>query len=589
MNKKSVLINSFKKSIESTVKAISKNPNLTLLFGENNVRDESNVSMPQLSNENFILEKNTIRGTSDSISLIKRYHNLKLHKSMAPVDEKTEKIFTETEFLRCELLGSKKYPGIKKNLYHLDKLKITESLSKEKKLSPSETFKLIIKSQILNTNISKDLLKISDPIAEKLIKVLKQNKIELKSNIQNQTNFSKKVLDLIKLVESENKSKEEELNEDKNEDEENDKIEENNNNNPDNIQQYTSEESDQNDKSSQIEKSESFNLDDEDEKNDASNSSTDYNDEFAENSTSNYKIFTKEFDSTTMAENLCENEDVIKLRKQLDIQTEKLDSTITILANKLQRKLLSKQTRWWEFDLEEGFLDSGKLSRVIISPDNSLSYKKEKDTEFKDTVVSLLIDNSGSMRGRPITIAAISTDILVKTLERCGIKVEVLGFTTKTWKGGRAREQWVKENKPHFPGRLNELLHIIYKNADTPARRTKKNFGIMLKEGLLKENIDGEALEWAYKRLINRNEKRKILMVISDGAPVDDSTLSSNKSAYLDYHLKNVINFIEKKTPIELLAIGIGHDVTRYYNKAVTILDVDDLGRVMSKQLIELF
>ena len=291
----------------------------------------------------------------------------------------------------------------------------------------------------------------------------------------------------------------------------------------------------------------------------------------------------------TLAENLCDAEETQKLRKQLDIQTKKLDSTITVLANKLQRKLLSKQTRWWEFDLEEGVLDSGKLSRVIISPDNSLSYKKEKDTEFKDTVVSLLIDNSGSMRGRPITIAAISTDILAKTLERCGIKVEVLGFTTKTWKGGRTRDHWIRENKPENPGRLNELLHIVYKNADSAVRRSKKNFGIMLKEGLLKENIDGEALDWAYKRLSVRPEKRKILMVISDGAPVDDSTLSSNKSTYLDSHLKNVIKFIEKKTPIELLAIGIGHDVTRYYSKAVTILDADDLGNVMSKQLIDLF
>ena len=302
-----------------------------------------------------------------------------------------------------------------------------------------------------------------------------------------------------------------------------------------------------------------------------------------------YSIYTKKFDSITTADKLCDAEEASKLRKQLDKQTEKLDSTITILANKLQRKLLSKQNRWWEFDLEEGILDSGKLARIITTPESSLSYKKEKDTEFKDTVVSLLIDNSGSMRGRPITIAAISTDILARTLERCGIKVEVLGFTTRTWKGGKARDAWIKENKPKLPGRLNELLHIIYKNADVPVRRTKKNFGIMLKEGLLKENIDGEALDWAYKRLNARSEKRKILMVISDGAPVDDSTLSSNKSNYLDNHLKYTIKSIEKRGTVELLAIGIGHDVTRYYAKAVTILDVDNLGSVMSKQLINLF
>ena len=302
-----------------------------------------------------------------------------------------------------------------------------------------------------------------------------------------------------------------------------------------------------------------------------------------------YSVYTKKFDSIITAEKLCDTEEASKLRKQLDKQTEKLDSTITILANKLQRKLLSKQNRWWEFDLEEGILDSGKLSIIITSPESSLSYKKEKDTEFKDTVVTLLIDNSGSMRGRPITIAAISTDILAKTLERCGIKVEILGFTTKAWKGGKVRDSWIKDNKPELPGRLNELLHIIYKNADAPVRRTKKNFGIMLKEGLLKENIDGEALEWAYSRLITRPEQRKILMVISDGAPVDDSTLSVNAGNYLERHLKQVIQKIEVDPSIELTAIGIGHDVNRYYRRAVTIVDAEQLGGAITEQLAGLF
>jgi len=266
-----------------------------------------------------------------------------------------------------------------------------------------------------------------------------------------------------------------------------------------------------------------------------------------------------------------------------------LKSFIAKLANKLQRKLLAKQNRSWEFDLEEGLLDNSKLARVIIDPFNSLSFKKEKDMEFKDTLVTILIDNSGSMRGKPISVAAICADILSRTLERCSVKVEILGFTTKHWKGGSCREKWMSNDKPASPGRLNDLRHIIYKSADTPWRQSKKNMGLMLKEGLLKENIDGEALIWAFKKMVQRKEERKILMVISDGAPVDDSTLSSNSSDYLEKNLKKVVNWIESNSKIELLAIGIGHDVSRYYKRAVKIVDVQDLGDVMINQLSDLF
>ena len=302
-----------------------------------------------------------------------------------------------------------------------------------------------------------------------------------------------------------------------------------------------------------------------------------------------YKVFTTEFDEVAKAENLESPEEISKLRKNLDQQLTSFQDIITKLANKLQRQLLAKQNRAWEFDLEEGLLDSSKLPRIIIDPYNSLSFKKEKDLDFKDTVVTLLIDNSGSMRGRPITIAALCADILSRTLERCSVKVEILGFTTKNWKGGLSREEWNKSGKTKNPGRLNDLRHIIYKSADTHWRQSKKNLGLMLKEGLLKENIDGEAITWAFNRLKKRKEERKIMMVISDGAPVDDSTLSVNSGDFLEKHLKKIVKFIENKSDIEILAIGIGHDVSRYYQKAIKITDVQELGDVMIGQLSGLF
>jgi cobaltochelatase CobT len=302
-----------------------------------------------------------------------------------------------------------------------------------------------------------------------------------------------------------------------------------------------------------------------------------------------YSIYTSQFDEIAKAEKLETDEEITKLRKNLDQQLVSFQDLITKLANKLQRQLLAKQNRSWEFDLEEGLLDSSKLPRIIMDPYNSLSFKKEKELDFKDTIVTLLIDNSGSMRGRPITIAALCADILSRTLERCLVKVEILGFTTKNWKGGKSREEWNKNNKPKNPGRLNDLRHIIYKSADTHWRLSKKNIGLMLKEGLLKENIDGEALLWAFKRIAIRKEERKILMVISDGAPVDDSTLSVNSGDYLEKHLKQTVKWIEENSNIEILAIGIGHDVTRYYKKAIKIADVNELGDVMINQLTKLF
>ena len=302
-----------------------------------------------------------------------------------------------------------------------------------------------------------------------------------------------------------------------------------------------------------------------------------------------YKAFTKNFDEVVEADDLCDADELARLRQQLDQQLSHLQGVVSKLANRLQRRLLAQQQRAWEFDLEKGLLDVARLARIVANPTHSLSYKREREADFRDTVVSLLIDNSGSMRGRPITVAAMCCDILARTLERCGVKVEILGFTTRAWKGGQSRERWVQEGKPRNPGRLNDLRHVVYKAADQPWRRARRNLGLMLREGLLKENIDGEALDWAYRRLLARTEHRRILMVISDGAPVDDSTLSVNPGNYLERHLRKVIAEIEGRDLVELIAIGIGHDVTRYYRRAVTIVDAEELGGTMMKKLAELF
>jgi cobaltochelatase CobT len=302
-----------------------------------------------------------------------------------------------------------------------------------------------------------------------------------------------------------------------------------------------------------------------------------------------YKAFTTRFDEIVEAGDLCDEEELGRLRAYLDQQMAGLQNVVTRLANRLQRRLMAQQARSWDFDQEEGLLDAARLARVVVSPAHSLSYKAERDTEFKDTVVSLLIDNSGSMRGRPIAIAAICADILARTLERCGVATEILGFTTRGWKGGQSRESWLAAGRPPNPGRLNDLRHVVYKRADEPYRHARRSLGLMMREGLLKENIDGEALLWAHNRLIGRAEERRILMVISDGAPVDDSTASANGGSYLERHLRQVIDWIEKRSGVELIAIGIGHDVTRYYSRAVTIMDADQLAGAMVDQLAQLF
>ena len=486
------------------------------------------------------------------------------------------------------LKGIKK--NFKENYFRMINLKRKDQLKSKADVSLNEAFELYMIKNFHDVELNPLTKKMLSYWEEDFDKSIKKHFNFLKENLENQDKYSSKFSEIFNEM-------------DIFQDEKIDEFEEKN------------QDTDQNNSSDEYKESENQNKRDQDKNEDAAanldteydldeykldqsqtdaNSQEDNIDQIVQKKTisainSDYKIFTTNYDEIIKAENLENSEESEKLRKTLDQQLINFQDIITKLANKLQRQLLAKQNRSWEFDLDEGLLDSSKLPRIIMDPYNSLSFKKEKDLEFEDTVVTLLIDNSGSMRGRPITIAAICADILSRTLERCSVKVEVLGFTTKNWKGGQSRESWNNNGKPKFPGRLNDLRHIIYKSADSHWRQSKNNLGLMLKEGLLKENIDGEAISWAFNRLKKRREQRKILMVISDGAPVDDSTLSVNSGDFLEKHLKRIVKFIEEKTEIEILAIGIGHDVSRYYNRAIKISDVGELGDVMISQLSKLF
>ena len=491
-------------------------------------------------------------------------------------------------------MGSKILKGVEKNLKEnynqIISLKRKDQLKTKEDVTVSEAFELYMLKKFHNIELNSLTSKILSFWEKDFDSSINKHFKFLKTNLENQNNYSSKFSEIFQEMDIFQNEDNEETQE------ENDENNQNNNSNQD-------EESDNNDKKDQNKEEETeTGLDSDydiseyklDEQLIDTDSKKESNEQVVQKKDINhlnleYKIFTNEYDEITKAENLENSDESIKLRKTLDQQLTGFHDIITKLANKLQRQLLAKQNRTWEFDLEEGLLDSSKLPRIIIDPYNSLSFKKEKDLDFKDTVVTLLIDNSGSMRGRPITIAAICADILSRTLERCSVKVEILGFTTKNWKGGQSRELWNKNGKPKVPGRLNDLRHIIYKGADTHWRQSKNNLGLMLKEGLLKENIDGEAILWAFNRLKKRQEERKILMVISDGAPVDDSTLSVNSGDFLEKHLKKIVKFIEDKSEIEILAIGIGHDVSRYYNRAIKITDVNELGDVMISQLSKLF
>src|SRR6056300_373841 len=566
-DKETNLKEKLRQALASTIRVISDDLEIKQKNTDN--KSSNKFDFFELDNLNSKIDFIKARAEADSSALKRKFSSDEIYKKNLPNNSSCKSLYTIAEKIRYETLGSKMLKGIEKNL--------------------KDNY-----SQMINLK-RKDQLKTKEdvPVAEafELYMLKNFNDIKLNSLSSKMLNFWEqefyKLLQDMDIFQTEDNEETKEDNRDEGQD------------NPSNDDQE-SESEDQKDENKEQETEASLDSDyDIDEyKLDEQLVDTDSDKQSSEQVIQKknindlnleYKIYTTKFDEIIKAENLENADEANKLRKTLDQQLIGFQDVVTKLANKLQRQLLAKQNRAWEFDLEEGLLDSSKLPRIIMDPYNSLSFKKEKDLDFKDTIVTLLIDNSGSMRGRPITIAAICADILSRTLERCSVKVEILGFTTKNWKGGQSREFWNKQDKPKTPGRLNDLRHIIYKGADTHWRQAKNNLGLMLKEGLLKENIDGEAINWALSRLKKRKEERKILMVISDGAPVDDSTLSVNSGDFLEKHLKKMVKFIEDKTEIEVLAIGIGHDVSRYYNRAIKITDVNELGDVMISQLSSLF
>ena len=587
MNKEENFKEKFKQALTSTIRVISDDykPN----FDKKN-ESSKNLNFFELDNLNNKHDFVRLRAEADSEALRKKFSNKKIYQKYLPDNSSYKSLYDIAEKIRYEILGSKMLKGISKNLnenYNQKmNLKRKDQLKSKDDVNAAEAFELYMLKNFLNIKLNNLSTKILS-FWEKEFGHSFNNQIKfLLKNSENQEVYSSRFSEILKkmgIFDSENEKNESQENQDNNE---------NNNNQNNNEQEQEKNRQDENengldgdydfDEYSMNEQLVDTNSEEQNQENIIQKMNINSIDK-------KYSIYTSQFDEIAKAEKLETDEEITKLRKNLDQQLVSFQDLITKLANKLQRQLLAKQNRSWEFDLEEGLLDSSKLPRIIMDPYNSLSFKKEKELDFKDTIVTLLIDNSGSMRGRPITIAALCADILSRTLERCLVKVEILGFTTKNWKGGKSREEWNKNNKPKNPGRLNDLRHIIYKSADTHWRLSKKNIGLMLKEGLLKENIDGEAITWAYNRLKKRKEERKILMVISDGAPVDDSTLSANSGDFLEKHLKKMVKFIEDKSDIEILAIGIGHDVSRYYNKAIKIADVQELGDVMISQLSDLF
>ena len=593
MDEQELLKERFKSAVSSAVKAISENFDLEIKFGNSRESKKNSLNLPEIINLKKMQDFVNLRAFADSEALKIKYTNEKIYNENLPKGTMARALYAIAEKIRYEKIGSDKLKGVKNNITQCYENKFKERKIEEIKAEAdvpiTEAFELYLRSHFFKIKQNDQTQKVLSYWEDLFNKNLKGRLKELDNNIDDQAKFNQLIANLIENLDFKDTDTKE-RNEEKDDAKDNSSSSEQNDKNNEAAQK----EEESNEKNLNVVENSHDSL------NEEKNIDEDNTEEIASNTNlfrntkknldkEKYKIFTNKYDEIKNAEELENEEEIIRLRKNLDQQLTNLQSLIAKLANKLQRQLLAKQNRSWDFDLEEGMLDASKLSRVIIDPFHSLSYKMEKETEFKDTVVTLLIDNSGSMRGRPISVAAICADILSRTLERCSVKVEVLGFTTKNWKGGKSREEWNTKNKPINPGRLNDLRHIIYKSADKPWRQSKRNLGLMLKEGLLKENIDGEALLWAYKRMLARKEERRILMVISDGAPVDDSTLSVNSGDYLEKHLKQTVKWIEENSDIEILAIGIGHDVTRYYKKAIKIADVQELGDVMVNQLTKLF
>lgn len=609
----------FKTATAAVLRALAGKKTLDVTFAaseptEQNLRSYmpdtmARVPMPDLkATEESI---NVIRGAADARGLRYRHHKTSIHRKHAPQDESARRVFDIMEQARIEAIGAQNMMGVAKNLRaalddRITKLNQSDTTLSDPKNLP-EAIHAITFSALTGQALPPGAEKLAAHWKPYLADKLPLDKIEdLKAVLKNQSAFALKVRDVIRHLNLDPSDSDGDP-DDGDQDTEN----QSQTKDPQKREKQEGDESDQDKDSAADGEDDIADSEDQDESESSDSEDSDgtqqmmAGDDFDQGESpfeikmdrpnlqagpgTTYSIYTSQFDEVVKAEDLADMEDLYRLRQLLDKQLASLSGVIAKLANRLQRKLMARQQRSWQFDLDEGYLDSARLARIVANPTIPITFKQEKETDFKDTVVTLLLDNSGSMRGRPITIAAMCADVLARTLERCGVKVEILGFTTRAWKGGKSRDLWITNGRPPQPGRLNDLRHIIYKSADSPWRRVRKNLGLMLKEGLLKENIDGEALAWAYNRIAQRPEDRKILMVISDGAPVDDSTLSVNPSNVLEKDLRTVIAWIEDYSDVALTAIGIGHDVTRYYKRALTITDVDELGEALISRLSELF
>jgi cobaltochelatase CobT len=597
----------FKRAVTSCLRAIARQPELEVSFAaERPGMVGGKARLPEPPRKMSRADAAIVRGHADSIALRMACHDASVHRRLIPGGQQARAVFEAVEQARVEAIGARRMQGVASNLsamlddkYHRGKF---DEVTDRADAPIEEAIAMMVRERLTG---------LAPPPAARRIVDLWRPWIEgragrdldkLESLVDNQRGFGDAVHDLLDSLdmgdersrEDDDEESDETQNDEGRKDEEGQDGEASDSEDMERMSLEDVEASTDElpEDASEAMDAPSAEMPDDTEMGDADNAAEPWRPRDRgrnEPRGPDYRPYIAKFDETIGAEDLCEPEELDRLRSYLDKQLAHLQGVVARLANRLQRRLMAQQNRSWEFDLEEGILDPARLSRIVIDPMHPLSFKREKDTNFRDTVVTLLLDNSGSMRGRPITVAATCADILARTLERCGVKVEILGFTTRAWKGGQSREAWLAAGKPPNPGRLNDLRHIIYKSADAPWRRARKNLGLMMREGLLKENIDGEALDWAHKRLLARTEQRKILMMISDGAPVDDSTLSVNAGNYLERHLRWVIEEIETRSPVELIAIGIGHDVTRYYRRAVTIVDAEELGGAMTEKLAELF
>ncbi|CAN7157930.1 cobaltochelatase subunit CobT [Bosea sp. LjRoot237] len=596
-----------KRAVSGAMKAIARKPEMEIVFAADKPSlVGERARLPEPPRKLTIQDVAILRGHADSMALRLACHDSAIHRRAAPEGDAARAVFDAVEQARVESVGSRRMSGVSSNIsamledrYHRGGR--YEEITDRADAPLEDALALMVRERLTGLKPPKAAEKLVELWREQIEAKAGGDLDRLSKSIEDQRGFARTVRDMLASLDmAEQSSQGDESDEDEdNQDESSEEQQQEEGEAEQQSQGERSETETSEDAAEELQEGASEaadapagDWDEEDENSEAEEAGEaprPRDSRANDRPQTDYKAYTQKFDEIVTAEELCDAEELTRLRAYLDKQLAHLQGVVARLANRLQRRLMAQQNRSWQFDLEEGALDPSRLPRIIIDPFQPLSFRQESDTNFRDTVVTLLIDNSGSMRGRPITVAATCADILARTLERCGVKVELLGFTTRAWKGGLSRESWLQSGKPANPGRLNDLRHIIYKAADAPWRRARKNLGLMMREGLLKENIDGEALDWAHKRLLGRPEQRKILMVISDGAPVDDSTLSVNAGSYLERHLRHIIAEIETRSPVELIAIGIGHDVTRYYRRAVTIVDAEELGGVMTEKLAELF